>query len=158
MLRKLMVFLFLSCFLAKATPSYAGFGVGADVGLTIPVNQEDGSLGYSLSARAFKEWGFGIVAIGIQGLGNYQKVGGLTLGRGMLGGRLTLGLGVKGYLAAHAGYGSGSGLSGWTYALGTGLSLKLGPIRFGLFGRVNELRDDIRVQWIDTGATAELSF
>ena len=158
LLKKWIILIFVSCFVAKATPSYAGFGAGVDVGLTIPMDQEDAWLGYSLNARVFKEWGFGIVAVGVQGMGNYQKVGDRILGRGMLGARLTVGPVVKGYFAAHAGYGSGSGLSGLTYALGTGLSFKAGPIRLGVYGRYNVFRDDIRLKWIDSGATAELAF
>ena len=158
LLKKWIVLIFVSCFVAKATPSYAGFGAGVDVGLTIPMDQEDAWLGYSLNARVFKEWGYGLVAVGVQGMGNFQKVGDRTLGRGMLGARVTVGPVVKGYFAAHAGYGSGSGMSGWTYSLGTGLSFKAGPLRIGVYGRYNDFRDDMRLKWIDTGASAELAF
>jgi hypothetical protein len=160
MLRKLTLSFLMFGMVAIATPSFAGVGIGADIGLTVPMGKSgDDGIGHALSFRLFKDWSFGIVAVGVEGMGNYHAVGSVSVSRGLVGIRATAGLGFKVYIASHVGYGSArNGLSGWSYDVGGGLSYKLGPVRAGLYARYNELKAASTLKWVDTGASLEIGF
>lgn len=148
--------------LSSVTPAQAGadWGLGADVGLTLPVlGTPTQRLGYALNVRGFRDWTFGIASVGIEGMGSFHNVDkNITVGKGGAGVRATLGLGFKGFASAHVGYGSAGDITGWTYDLTLGASLKLLPIRIGLYGRLNELIGEASsIGWVDTGVTVEFA-
>lgn len=144
--------------LGLATPSLAGTGAGADFGVTVPIRDSDVQIGYSLNVRAFHEWTFGLMAVGVQGLVNYQTVGGEGLTRGLVGGRITVGPVVKAYAAAHAGVGGSGSQPSFTTAFDLGVGFKTGPVRAGLYGRYNMLTRVEQLNWVDAGISAEIAF
>lgn len=146
--------------LAISSPSHAGWLIGVDLGVTIPVGDgPDRDPGYGLNVRVGHDWNLAILKVAAEISGGHHTLGGpngVTLTRAMAGARLALGVAVEPYLYAHFGYGRiNGGPEGASYDAGGGISYSISKIRLGLQAGYNACQG---IRWIDAGARAELSF
>ncbi len=163
MLKRTMIAFAIVLCVGVATPSQAGWGVGADLGVAIPLDEvADRDVGYSLKLRVFHDWSLAIVKIGVEVAGSYHQLlggNGASIARAMVGARAAVGLGLEPYIFSHVGYGSvNDGASGVAMDVGFGLSVKIAILRLGLQTSYNLVEGSQTIEWVDVSARIEFGF
>jgi hypothetical protein len=141
----------------------AGFALGADFDLGIPIGKGKFSIGPGVDGRAGWRIGLGPVFLQPELLGGFRSFGDATLGRVMAGARFGGGGFVQPSLFAHAG-GAFGRVSGFAAHGGVALDFKIVPIfSLGLHAGFNLITDKVTdpsglFKWVDVGIQAGLHF
>lgn len=143
--------------------AHAGLSIGAELGPTFMLDPPaDSKVGFGFSARAGYKLGLPLISLTPELKGSFDTVQDAKAIRVMAGARLSIGALLSPNAFIHGGYGkfTEGDFGGFAMDAGVGLDFTLLPvIDLGVFLSYNRVSDDPgKVQWIQVGAQATLSF